>query len=173
MLANEIFELFNYLREFSIGMLVFLLILIIPFYISRRIVYRGSLLSLRDIKRNKPYYVLLWISCVTIGLACAHLVSIFSWGLMLRALNLMPSLSEALLYAGSCYTTLGFMPNQLEMGWRMLSILIAISGLMSFAISTAALLGMSQIFKEALQLLHKKRIERDLIKYGMTWDDFK
>jgi hypothetical protein len=59
---------------------------------------------------------------------------------------------QALIFAGSCYTTVGFAADTLPDGWKSLAFFIAFSGLFSLAWTTSAMIGMTNAYKAAWNL---------------------
>jgi hypothetical protein len=92
-------------------------------------------------------------------LAAVHLGEIFLWGLSIFFLGLQDSLREALLLAGSTYTTVGFEADTMPAGWTFYPIFIAVSGLFSFAWTTARMMGMSDLSRQAFFQKHKIPVE--------------
>ena len=92
-------------------------------------------------------------------LAAVHLGEIFLWGLSIFLLGLQDSLRGALLLAGSTYTTVGFEADTMPAGWTFYPIFIAVSGLFSFAWTTARMMGMSDLSRQAFFQKHKIPVE--------------
>lgn len=103
-----------------------------------------------------------------IFLALIQVSAILFWAGCLLLLNLVPSFSDAVLFAGSCYTTLGFINDILPFGWRFLALFIALSGLFSVAISTATMLNMMPLFRNAWLNKHSAHIKEILIRHNIT-----
>jgi hypothetical protein len=93
------------------------------------------------------FYVMAFI------LALSHLLEIYIWGLALNLSGLIPNAHQAMLFAGSVYTTLGFTNNPLPLSWDLVMVVIALSGMISFGWSISVLFGMTQI-------IHTARIQR-------------
>ena len=93
------------------------------------------------------FYVMAFI------LALSHLLEIYIWGLALNLSGLIPNAHQAMLFAGSVYTTLGFTNNPLPLSWDLVMVVIALSGMISFGWSISVLFGMTQI-------IHTERIQR-------------
>lgn len=88
-------------------------------------------------------------------LAAVHLGEIFLWGLSIFSLGLQDSLRRAILLAGSTYTTVGFETDTMPQGWTLYPIFIAVSGLFSFAWTTARMMGMSDLSRQEFLKKHK------------------
>jgi hypothetical protein len=80
---------------------------------------------------------------VAILLICiVQVFSILIWTAALYFGGLVQNLTLAMLFAGSCYTTIGIFSAKLPDGWRSISFYIAFSGLFSFALATSAMISM-------------------------------
>lgn len=80
---------------------------------------------------------------VAILLICfVQILSILMWTAAIYFKGLVTDLKTAMLFAGSCYTTLGIYSANLPEGWDSLAFYIAFSGLFSFAVATSAMLSM-------------------------------
>ncbi|MBU3596731.1 hypothetical protein ICN10_10005 [Polynucleobacter sp. 86C-FISCH] len=64
-------------------------------------------------------------------------------------LELITSPINAILFAGSCYLTLGFIGDVLPFGWKSLALFISFSGLFSIAWTTSAMVGLTNSLKGA------------------------
>ena len=73
-------------------------------------------------------------------LIASHLLQIFIWGQFLYRGNLISDSHVAMLFAGSTYTTAGFVNDTLPVNWQVLVIIMATNGYFSFAWSTTAMI---------------------------------
>ena len=91
-------------------------------------------------------------------IALVHMLEIMLWCFFLLGLGLMDDAVQALLFAGSCYTTVGFISDALPEGWKSLAFFIAFTGLFSMAWTTSVMIGMTNAYKAAwnLKYAHKK-----------------
>lgn len=87
-----------------------------------------------------------------------HIVEIFLWGIALFTLKLVPGLGQSILFSGSTYTAMGFMEDILPDGWKMLAVIIAFSGMFSFAWTASAMISMTKNFRQAYAKLHMKKL---------------
>lgn len=90
-------------------------------------------------------------------IACVHIFEIVIWSIYLIALDLIPNGIEALIFAGSCYTTVGFAADSLPAGWKSLAFFIAFTGLFSIAWTTSVMIGMTDTYKKAWRLKYSRR----------------
>jgi hypothetical protein len=90
-----------------------------------------------------------------------HLAELFVWAGVLTALNAMPDLRTAFYFAGETYTTLGYGDVLLPEKWRVLSTLIAMSGLFAFGWTTGVLVSMvNRIYDLRLKHLRERNQPR-------------
>jgi hypothetical protein len=85
-------------------------------------------------------------------IALVHIIEIILWSMFLLGLGLMDDAIQALLFAGSCYTTVGFVADVLPVGWKSLAFFIAFTGLFSLAWTTSVMIGMTNTYKAAWNL---------------------
>jgi len=78
---------------------------------------------------------------------------------------LLPALGQSILFSGSTYTAMGFMEDILPDGWKMLAVIIAFSGMFSFAWTASVMISMTKNFRQAYTKLHmrKLKISSDII----------
>jgi hypothetical protein len=84
-----------------------------------------------------------------VGLVIAHIVEITLWGMGIFHMGLIDNFSNAILFAGSTYTTLGFYGDVLPVGWKMTIIIISFSGMFCFAWTTSIMIDMIKIYRIA------------------------
>jgi hypothetical protein len=87
-----------------------------------------------------------------------HIAEIFLWGIALFTLKLVSGLGQSILFSGSTYTAMGFMEDILPDGWKMLAVIIAFSGMFSFAWTASAMISMTKNFRQAYAKLHMKKL---------------
>jgi len=79
----------------------------------------------------------------------SHLVQIYAWGLSLNISGIIHNLHEAMVFAGSSYTTVGFTGDSLPTGWQLMPVTMAVSGFFAFGWSASVLFVLSQaLFSE-------------------------
>lgn len=82
-------------------------------------------------------------------IALIHLSEILIWSAYIIQLGLIGDPVKAILFAGSCYTTVGFVEDILPEGWRSLAFFISFTGLFSIAWTTSTMIGMTNTYKDA------------------------
>jgi hypothetical protein len=99
---------------------------------------------------NKEYhwvFVHFYISFAFIALI--HFSEILIWALIIHQLELLNNVNDAILFAGSCYTTLGLVSDILPDGSKSLAFIIAFSGLFSLAWTTSIMIEMTETYRKA------------------------
>ncbi len=82
-------------------------------------------------------------------IALIHLVEILFWSVFLISKDLIADPVLAILFAGSCYTTVGFEADTLPDGWKSLALFISFTGLFCLAWTTSIMIGMTSAYKNA------------------------
>ena len=77
-------------------------------------------------------------------LLISHICQIFIWGVTIYIFDVIQNPHVAMVYAGSTYTTVGFMSDPIPNKWQLLSVFMAISGLFTFGWSTSIMFALSQ-----------------------------
>jgi hypothetical protein len=77
--------------------------------------------------------------CILI-MVVGHLMEIVIWASSLVMTGLIPSMNTALYYCGSTYTTLGFGSDPFQHARSAITVVIALSGMLTVAVSTAILM---------------------------------
>ncbi len=72
-------------------------------------------------------------------LFAAHVIEAAAWGLYLRGVRLLPSVTDGIYFTAVSITTLGYGDILLKYPWRHLGTMIAITGVLMFGCSTAFL----------------------------------
>ncbi len=68
-----------------------------------------------------------------------QIIEILMWAILLWKLGLLKSAHNAIYFCANAYTTLGMGKMELEESWRLISLIMGISGLFTFAWTTSAL----------------------------------
>ncbi|QWD91478.1 hypothetical protein [Polynucleobacter sp. MWH-Braz-FAM2G] len=90
-------------------------------------------------------------------IAVIHIIEIVLWTIYLLKLNLVEDAVKSLIFAGSCYTTIGFVDDILPIGWKSLAFFISFSGLFCMAWTTSVMIGMTNAYKSAWNLKHHQK----------------
>jgi len=87
-------------------------------------------------------------------MSVVQLGSILIWTVALYATGMIEDIRLAMLFSGSCYTTLGIFSDILPKGWQSVAFYIAFSGLFSFAIATSSMISMLAIVTKKVLYVH-------------------
>ena len=139
------------LRDAALGIGFLAIVLLVNIFFFMKILFWFTRKAERDAhpKSNRlmgRFMVAALMMCIT------QVGAILLWSAAIHLYGLIDSMRLALLFVGSCYTTLGIFPDNLPKGWQSLAFYVAFSGLFSFAIATAAMISMlSTISKVAYE----------------------
>lgn len=141
--VNALQDVFNF-QAFVMGCLVLVACVLIQAIFVLVVVSKckRAITSLIGEHRNISAHFVFIVGIVL--LLTSHLCQIYVWGLALNAYDVIPSLHQAMVYAGSTYTTVGFVSDPLPTQWQLLSVIMAVSGLFTFGWSTAVVFIISQ-----------------------------
>ena len=79
-----------------------------------------------------------------LSLLFVHLTQIYVWGYALHLTDVVREFNTAVIFAGSTYTTVGFVNDPLPQKWQLLTVIMAASGLSSFGWSTSLMFILAQ-----------------------------
>lgn len=105
-------------------------------------------------------------------LMIVQIMVIIFWGIALYGLSLIKDPLEAIMFAGSCYTTMGIVTEVMPTGWKFIAIIIALSGLFAIALATSTMINMSTLFRRAWLVKHASKIEAILQREHIDIPDF-
>jgi hypothetical protein len=95
---------------------------------------------------------------VTVFLMLAmHIIGVLVWAVSLDHLGLILRADDAIYFCANAYTTLGYGLVDLDPQWRVISPIIGISGLFTFAWTTGALVGVVTGHNRLLEQLEVER----------------
>ena len=166
--AQQIVQTVALWQNLAVGAITLFVMLWINVFFQRRISLGYEIHARINLYQQRYNRVFLNYFTSIILLIMVQVLAIAVWALMLRVMDLINDPLDALLFAGSCYTTIGIVSDVMPPGWKMLALFIALSGLFSIALSTAVMLGMSPLFRYAWMKKHTDRINKKLSKFGIT-----
>jgi hypothetical protein len=151
---NLISTLFNFpylilLRDAAWGIACLISILIFHGIAINHIFMRFERLTRQNLHLRQYNRVFFHFYVTFVFLAMTHLLEILFWSFFIMGLGLMKLPVDALLFAGSCYTTVGFESDNLISGWKSFAFFISFSGLFSLAWTTSIMFGMTSAYKDA------------------------
>lgn len=165
-------ELLSFFENSPAVIIGLFLALWINVYFLRQISINYEIRSRICLSRNKPHGVFFNYFLAITFLMAVQIVVIICWGLALNGLSLVKDPKEAIIYAGSCYTTLGYAVQELPAGWKFIPSVIALSGLFAIALATASMISMSMLFRQAWLLKHASKIRAILERENIQIPEF-
>lgn len=84
-----------------------------------------------------------------IALMMTHIGEIAIWSFAIYKTGLVGNLRHAIMFTGYTYTTVGYGSDIMPLGWKLLTPIIALSGMFAFAWTTSVLLNMMKMYQEA------------------------
>ena len=135
---------------------IFGLILILLFHGSaiNFIMLRFERLTNGNLKVRQYNRVFFHFYFTFLFIALIHLIEIIIWTIYILELNLIEDGIKAMIFVGSCYTTIGFIEDILPAGWKSLAFFISFSGLFAMAWTTSVMISMTSTYKAAWNLKH-------------------
>jgi hypothetical protein len=143
------FPLLPLLRDASWGLFCLACILVFHGSAINHVYMRFERLTRRNLAQHQYNRVFFHFYLTFVLLAIIHLLEILLWALFILFLGLMSEPVAAILFAGSCYTTVGFESDNLIDGWKTFAFFISFSGLFSLAWTTTIMIGMTTSYKNA------------------------
>lgn len=166
--AQQIVQTVALWENLAVGAVTLFVMLWINVFFQRRISLAYEIRARINLYRQRYNRVFLNYFASIICLIMVQILAIAIWALMLRVMGLIDDPLDAILFAGSCYTTIGIVSDVMPPGWKLLALFIALSGLFSIALSTAVMLSMSPLFRYAWMKKHANRINIKLNKWGIS-----
>ena len=146
------------LETAALGVAGLFLVLAVNSFFSRRISLKYEVRARRYIARKRYNFALYFFFHAVLSIVLVQIGAIVIWAGVLMGMGIVPDVVQALLFAGSCYTTLGFVSDIAQDHWRLMPILIAISGIFSLALSTANVVGMAPLYRKAWFAKHARHV---------------
>ncbi len=143
--------------EVFFGILGLILVLMYHGVAINHIIMRFEKQANKHLRLGRYNYVFMHFYASFFFIALMHICEIIIWCFFITGLGLMDDSVHALLFAGSCYTTVGFVPDTLPMGWKSLAFFISFSGLFCLAWTTPVMIGMTNTYKNAWNLKYGQK----------------
>lgn len=137
------YDVFN-LKAISIGCLAMMLCLFLQailVHIATRTVgpMIGHLTNRKSLLSAQLVFLVGAVSLLFI-----HILQIYVWGYLLYYTGVINEPNTAVIFAGSTYTTVGFVDDPLPQKWQLLTVIMAASGLFAFGWSTSLMFILAQ-----------------------------
>lgn len=152
-------ESFVFMRDVLAGIAMLAIVLAFHGFCVSRVAFQYELNCRLNLARHRPHRVTIQFYLAIMVLALVHIVEVLFWAAALTVGGLVKSFGQAVLFSGSCYTTVGFMDNLLPDGWKFVAIIITLSGLFSMAWSTSLMISMMDHFRQAWIETHERLVQ--------------
>lgn len=136
-------------RDSMWGIVCLILILVFHGSAINHVYMRFERLTRKNLVKQEYNRVFFHFYATFVFLAMFHLLEILFWSFFIIGLGIMKAPIDAILFAGSCYTTVGFESDTLLDGWKTFAFFISLSGLFSLAWTTSIMIGMTTAYKNA------------------------
>jgi hypothetical protein len=145
------------IRDSLYGLLGLILVLFFHGGSINFIIMRFEKFTNKNLAHKQYSRVFLHFYLSFLFIALIHLTEIVIWAFYITQLKLIDNGIDAIIFAGSCYTTVGFVADILPKGWKSLAFFISFSGLFSLAWTTSVMIGMTNTYKSAWNLKHHQK----------------
>lgn len=166
--ANNVLQLLPFFENLAVGVFGLLTILWVNLYFLRRIAVYYEINARIHIGHGRYNRVFLTYLVSITFLMLVQVLSILCWSGLILVLGLAEHPFNAMLFVGSCYTTIGIVSDVMPNAWKLQAIFISLSGLFAMALSTASMLNMSPLFRQAWYRKHDRKIRQILIKSNLS-----
>lgn len=170
--SPQTLELIPFFKNLPLGIFGLLTALWINVFFLRRITINFEIRGRICLNRNQPTGVFHQYFIAITYLMIVQILVIVLWGVALNGLALIKDPLEAIMFAGSCYTTMGIVTEVMPTGWKFIAIVIALSGLFAVALATSSMINMSVLFRRAWLIKHASRIDAILQRENIEIPDF-
>ena len=160
-LLQAIPDEFKPLAALGVGSLILVVLVIFHGISLHNIMIRFKRRELR-LESGRPH---LWGAAFLFGWAIfmmlvLHVVEIILWGFALLRLGLIVKPANAFYFCANAYTTMGYGTVDLDLQWRNITPIIAISGLFTFAWTTSSLVTIVQNYMKIVEQLELERAKQ-------------
>ena len=118
----------------------------------------GRFMDPRLLKGQAFHARLVGYLCILI-MILGHLTEIVIWATSLVMTGLVSSMNDALYYCGSTYTTLGFGSDPMQHGRSAITVVIALSGMLTVAVTTAIVMAQFGRYQEARKIARHNAVK--------------
>lgn len=136
-------------RDTAFGLGFLTIVLLVNVFLFMQIFF-WFMRSCDKIVTVSPWTLLARFTGAILLMSLVQLTSILIWTVALYSNELINNIVMAMLFAGSCYTTLGIFSDILPSSWKSVAFYIAFSGLFSFAIATSAMMSMLAVISKRI-----------------------
>jgi Ion channel len=160
-LLQRIPDEFKPLAALGVGSVILVILVIFHGISLHNIMVHFKRRELR-LESGRPH---LWGAALLFGWAifmmlALHVSEIIIWGMALLRLGLIVKPANAIYFCANAYTTMGYGAVDLDLQWRNITPVIAISGLFTFAWTTSSLVTMVQNYMKIVEQLEVERAKQ-------------
>jgi hypothetical protein len=148
-------------KEVLLGLLGLIIILILHGSAINHLYMAFDMRTKKNLQTSQYNRIFFHFYLSFIFIALIHILEIGIWAHYLIMLGLLTDPLQSLLFAGSCYTTVGFVQDILPEGFKTLAFFIAFTGLFSLAWTTTILIDMTKTYKSAWNLKYSVDSDND------------
>jgi hypothetical protein len=111
--------------------------------------------------------VLILFGVVVFLLLALHIVGVIAWSVILTNLGLISKAKDAIYFCANAYTTLGYGEVDLDSQYRIISPIIGISGLFTFAWTASVLVNVIRAHTELIERLEEERAKEKQLRVNL------
>ena len=153
------FTYFALFQDILVGVAGMILILVFHGIMINTVLMRFERITEVNLAKKEYRWVFLHFYISFSWIALIHIAEVLIWASFIYQLNLLTNGIDSILFAGSCYTTLGFVEDILPNGWKSVAFFISFSGLFSLAWTTSIMISMTNTYRETWKLKnHIKKV---------------
>ena len=157
MMPNNIDPLlYEFGRDIVFGLCVMSLVLMFNGICFTRVLFMYRKMAEWVETKSSLFGIVVFVFSVML-LALVQLAAILIWGMAIYKEGLIATPAMAILFSGSCYTTIGIFSDLLPPGWKSLALMMAFSGLFSFAWATSIMMSMADSLTQAWDKSNKPK----------------
>ncbi len=125
------------------------------------------------LRQGRPHIVgaLFFFGVAIFLLLSLHIAGVVAWSVILTHLGLISNASDAIYFCANAYTTLGYGTVDLNPSYRIISPIIGISGLFTFAWTTSALVTIVATHSALLERLQEERVKQKQLRLDLQRAD--
>ena len=144
-------------KEILVGTALLIVVLIFHGSAINHVIMRFERQTTNNLALKAYNWVFVHFYGAFIFIALIHILEVLIWACFLMMLGLINDVLTSIIFSGSCYTTVGFAPDDLPHGWKSLAFFIAFTGLFSLAWTTSAMINMTNIYRDAWRAKYLSR----------------
>jgi hypothetical protein len=121
--------------------------------------------------RPHVFAALFFFGVAVFLLLSLHIAGVIAWAVLLTHLGLISNAKDAIYFCANAYTTLGYGTVDLNPDYRIISPIIGISGLFTFAWTTSALVSIVTTHGALIERLQEERLKQKQLRLDLKRAD--